>query len=265
MGLSSASILAGIPGWEDATVTGLPGGLTNLAWLVDNGDARAVLKADPAPRGVPYNTRPVEAATQALAADHGLAPRVLHAGDRFLMTEFVEGKVWQPATFARDGNIDKLAAALRRLHALPLTGRTFDSRIASRRYLDSIGNADAALATRCRQVIEAQPLPHNLCVCHNDLVAANILSAESILFLDWEYACDNDPFFDLATIVEHHALDDDLAMRLLDAYFGGDGQRWLPQLRAQQSLYAALYWLWLAARRDSEPSELERAASRLRR
>ena len=265
MGVSIASILAHIPGWEGASATRLSGGLTNDTWLVEKGDARAVVKADSAPRRAPYNSRPVEASIQAIASEQGLAPRVLHAEEGILVTEFVAGEVWQPAAFSRGDNMEKLAAALRRLHALPLTGRSFDSRIAARRYLEGIGNADAALAADCRRVIEAQPLPHNLCVCHNDLVAANILSAEAVLFLDWEYACDNDPFFDLATIVEHHALDDDLAIRLLDAYFDGDGRRWLPQLRAQQTLYAALYWMWLAARPDSPPAALEQAASRLRR
>ncbi|MEJ2258644.1 MAG: phosphotransferase [Woeseiaceae bacterium] len=221
MGLNTATVLADVPGWENAAATALSGGLTNHTWLVDNGDAKAVLKLDPVPRGVPYSSRPREAAVQSLAAEHGLAPRVLHVDDCVLMTEFVEGEVWQPGTFAVDDNIEDLANALRRLHALPLTGRSFDA-------------------------------PHA------------ILSAGSIMFLDWEYACDNDPFFDLATIVEHHGLDDDLAMRLLDAYCGGDGRRQLAQLRAQQALYAALYWMWLAARPDTTSAELGRAASRIR-
>jgi thiamine kinase-like enzyme len=264
VGLSIATVLADLPGWENAAATALSGGLTNHTWLVDNGDAKAVLKLDPVPRGAPYSARPREAAVQSIAAEHGLAPRVLHVDDCVLMTEFVEGEVWQPGTFAVDDNIENLANALRRLHALPLTGRSFDAPHAAAGYLDRMNPADRDLAARCLQIIEAQALPRNPCVCHNDLVAANILSAGSIMFLDWEYACDNDPFFDLATIVEHHGLDDDLAMRLLDAYCGGDGRRQLAQLRAQQALYAALYWMWLAARPDTTSAELERAASRIR-
>jgi thiamine kinase len=262
--LAVASALAGIPGWEDATATPLSGGLTNRTWLVDRGDGRAVLKIDAAPRPAPYNTRPVEAAMQAVAAQHGLAPRVLHYDDCLLMTEFVEGEVWQPGTFARGENIETLARALRRVHALPPTGRSFDALAAAEIYLDRLDAADPALATRCVEVIAAQPLPARLCVGHNDLVAANILSAGSVLFLDWEYACDNDPFFDLATIVEHHGLDDDLAIRLLDAYWGRGGRERLAELRAQQAVYAALYWLWLVAQPDNSPAEVERAAARIR-
>jgi len=257
--------LAGIPGWEEATLAELPGGLTNRTWVVENASGKAVLKIDTAVRTEPYNARPAEAGIQAIAAEKGLANRVLYADDRVLMTEFIDGDVWQPHSLAQADNIERVAQALRRLHALPLTGRTFDARIAARRYVSAIETPDTATIAYCRQVIETQRLPHNLCCCHNDLVAANIVATPELKFLDWEYACDNDPFFDLATIVEHHDLGDDLAMRLLDAYFDGDGRRWRSQLEAQRDLYSALYWLWLASRPDSSAASVDEAEGRLRR
>ena len=54
------------------------------------------------------------------------------------------------------------------------------------------------------------------------LVAGNIIATPAIRFLDWEYACDNDQFFDLATVVAHHDLSDDRADFLLNAYFDGN-------------------------------------------
>ena len=87
----------------------------------------------------------------------------------------------------------------------------------------------------------------NLCCCHNDLVAENIISAPEIRFLDWEYACDNDPLFDLAIVVAHHDLSERQAGVLLDAYFDGDGARWREQLDVQMRLYGALNWLWAKA------------------
>ena len=92
-------------------------------------------------------------------------------------------------------------------------------------------------------------MPRNLCCCHNDLVAANIIATPAIRFLDWEYACDNDPFFDIATVVAHHRMPDERAHFLLDAYFDGDGTRWRDYLTTQVRFYNALLWLWLNTRK----------------
>jgi len=258
-----AEVLDSVEGWGGADVSELDGGLSNRTWLVVAGDRRAVLKIDDIVRDEPYNSRPSEAQIQSIAAERELANRVLYYDDQALMTEFVEGTVWEPGCLERDDNIELVAGTLRRLHALPLTGRSFDSTVAARRYVTKIDNPDKDLVTHCTRVIESMRQPHNLCCCHNDLVAANIITSPKMMFLDWEYACDNDPFFDLATIVEHHELGEAIAFRLLDAYFDGDGIRWRPKLLEQQSLYRALYWLWLASRADSPQAELDLIASRI--
>ncbi len=53
--------------------------------------------------------------------------------------------------------------------------------------------------------------------------------------------------FDLATIVAHHELSDELALILLNAYFGGDGERRRGLLESYKVIYSALLWLWSAA------------------
>ena len=245
------SVLAGLPEWADATFRPLDGGLTNRTWLVEAGARRAVLKIDAAPRGAPFNSRPAEARIQALAAEHGLATPVLLATDTVYLTEYVEGVTWSPDCLEQDANLEQLADALRRLHALPLTGRTFDALGAARAYARRIVDRDEARIGECLRKIADGPRPLNLCLCHNDLVVENILNTPETRFLDWEYACDNDPFFDLATIAAHHGLSDAQRMTLLDAYFDGHGERWRDQLARQMRVYEALLWLWEAARESS--------------
>jgi thiamine kinase-like enzyme len=160
------------------------------------------------------------------------------------MTEYVEGVVWSLDCLEEDANIEQLAAALRRLHALPLTGRTFNAIGAARDYARRIKSGDEAKVRECLQKIENGPRPPNLCCCHNDLVVGNIINTPETRLLDWEYACDNDPFFDLATIAAHHAMTDAQIITLLDAYFDGDGTRWREQLDRQADVYQALLWLW---------------------
>jgi len=257
-------VLMTIPGWEGSDVTQLEGGWTNRTWLVERDGRRAVLKIDDEPRRAPLNSRADEAGIQAVAAAAGLASPVLHVESQVYLTEWMEGTVLEPQSLRQTRTIESIAAALRRAHALPLVGRSFDSTIAAKRYVEKISNPDTQIVALATGIIEAMRLPHNLCCCHNDLVAENIIATPEIRFLDWEYACDNDPLFDLATLVEHHELDDGAATRLLDAYFDGDGTRWRAKLREQQRLYLALLWLWMASRPGTTAIELAGIADRLR-
>ena len=240
--------LAQIPGWESAEFSRLEGGITNKSWLVTADERKAVLKIDPQPRTEPFNTRQAEAQVQTRGAELGIANEVLFVSDTILLTEHVEGTVWSDGCLLVDENLDKLAAAMKVLHSMPLTGRTFDSIGAARGYAQQIQNGDQDKVRDCLAKIEAMPSPLNLCCCHNDMVAANIIYSPDVRFLDWEYACDNDPFFDIATVVAHHELSSDRASYLLNAYFDGDGDRWRSQLDRQAEFYDALYWLWAEAR-----------------
>jgi thiamine kinase-like enzyme len=241
------SVLSQLPGWEGASWRELEGCVTNSPYLVESGGRKAVLKIDAAPREAPFNSRHAEAKIQSLAAEAGLAARVLYVSDTVLMTEYIEGIVWSLDCLEEEANLDGLAAALKKLHSLPLTGRIFDTMGAAREYARTIGETEAERVEECLRKIDAGPRPHNLCCCHNDLVVANIINTPETRFLDWEYASDNDPFFDLATIVAHHKMTQEQSDYFLDAYFDGDGARWREQLLRQADVYEALLWLWSAA------------------
>jgi thiamine kinase-like enzyme len=240
-------VLAGIPGWRGAAYEELPGGLTNRTLLVENEGRRAVLKIDPVPRTPPYNSRQEEARIQERAAALGRANGVLFVRDTILLAKWADGEVWTRAHLDDDGNLARLARALREVHGLPLTGRTFDAAAAARLYASRVDPAERETARQRVAVVESAPRPKNLCCCHNDLVAENIISAPEVCFLDWEYACDNDPLFDLAVVAAHHGLSGRQAGILLDAYFDGDGGSWRDPFAAQVRLYDALNRLWVAA------------------
>ena len=254
-GSDPAAVLATIPRWRGASFRELPGGLTNKTLLVEKNGRRGVLKVDPAPRNPPYIPRREEACIQDRAAAIGRANEVLYVDDTVLLAGWADGRVWTRAYFDDDENLRRLARALRDVHELPLTGRIFDLQAAARQYarqLDAAGLDDAGPHLG---IIESMSGPTNLCCCHNDLVAENIISTPRVRFLDWEYACDNDPLFDLAVVVAHHGLCNRQAGVLLDAYFDGDGSPWREQLQIQIRLYDALYRLWAAA--NASPAQDE--------
>ena len=256
-------VIGGLPEWRGASWTRLAGGLTNRAWRLEKAGRKAVLKIDDEPRKPPYNTRLAEATVQSVAARAGLANRVLFADEQVYLTEYIEGTVWELNCLDKGDNIEQVAGALRRLHALPLSGRSFDAVVAANKYVPKIGNPDENLLGVCLDMIKSMRRPHNLRFCHNDLVVENIVATPKLKFLDWEYACDNDPLFDLATIIEHHELREEQAQLLLNAYFDGSGEHWRPKLAEQRRLYLALLWLWLAARPDSSKQDLHAVAKRL--
>ena len=261
--MSPEDVVRTLSDWHDATWSELTGGLTNRVWLLEKQGNKAVLKIDAERRTLPFNSRAEEAAVQSAAASAGLANPVLFVDEKVYLTDFVEGSHWQPASLDLPGKTEQLAASLRRLHALPRTGRSFDALGAAKQYAESLERADRELVSLCLRIVRDTKLPNYLCCCHNDLVAENIVASPSLKFLDWEYACDNDPMFDLATIVEHHELSDGRAQLLLDAYFEGAGERWRSRLDEQRRLYLALYYLWMASRPDRSVRSLKSLGARL--
>ncbi|MGB5721792.1 MAG: phosphotransferase [Woeseiaceae bacterium] len=260
---SADSIIDGLPDWQGAEHTELSGGLSNRVWLLEKDGRKAVLKIDLQPRSTPFASRAEEAVVQSAAASAGLASQVLFAGEQVYLTAWVPGSTWNPSSLEQQGKTEQLAASLRQLHSLPLTGRSFDALGAAKRYAENAENADNELISLCLRIVRGAQLPNHLCCCHNDLVAENIITTPGLRFIDWEYACDNDPLFDLATIIEHHELADRHARALLDAYFSGSGEQWQSRLAEQQRLYLALYYLWTASRPDSSGKALRRLGVRL--
>ena len=192
-----------------------------------------------------------------------LANSELYAEECVYLTEYIDGNVWASSCLDKDENLELLAKALRSLHSLPLTRRSFDAVDAARRYSGNIDVGKPDVAERCLNIVKKLHAPQNLCCCHNDLVAGNIITAPEVRFLDWEYACDNDPLFDLATVVAHHELTSRQADFLLGCYFDGDGERWREKLERQMTLYNALVWLWYASRPDPDAEALLAFESRL--
>jgi thiamine kinase-like enzyme len=84
-------------------------------------------------------------------------------------------------------------------------------------------------------------------------VAANIIGSRALKLIDWEYARDNDPLFDLASAIGFHNLDDARQQMLLSAYAGGADSELNERLAEQVRVFDAIQWLWLATRHLASP------------
>jgi len=256
------TLLRAIPGWSRcrATLTRLPGGLNNRTYRVDAARGSWVLRV--ATRVDPTGQRDfeLELKIQQLAAGKGLAPRIEFSdpASGLMLCEYLPGRVLAPRDLEDRAVLRELATLLRRLHQLPRCGKAIDAVKAVRRYRAALDDGPSiAFADRCVAIVEVTPPAERLCCCHNDVVAENLVAGDTLKLIDFEYARDNDPLFDLACVIGWHNLDDTIARYLLDSYAGGLSSAQLERLEIERRRFDAIQWLWLAARRLTTPSTSE--------
>ncbi len=89
-------------------------------------------------------------------------------------------------------DIKNLAFLLNKLHKIKIKTKIFDMA----KYFHSV-KKDKKLKTALKDL---KNYKQDLVLCHNDLNQKNIIFGNKIKILDWEYACINDRYFDLASI-----------------------------------------------------------------
>lgn len=262
-------MIADLPGFRPADVVveaELPG-LTNRSFRLRRGDETFVLRLPAehtAALGIDRDLE-IEAGRRAFRAGMGAEPVYADTDRGILLTRYVAGQRLTAADLNRRATLENLAALLRRVHAIEPLGRAFDAAAAARRYAAQLP-ADAGLeraARRAVDVIDSIDPGAGGVFCHNDVVAHNVVDAGTLRLLDWEYAADNDPLFDVAVPVSYHELAAAPADALLVAYLGSADAAARERLQDLVRLHDALHWLWLALRQSIQPDE--RQASRLER
>jgi aminoglycoside phosphotransferase (APT) family kinase protein len=171
---------------------------------------------------------------QRLAADAGIAPRIVHVDEprRAVLTAFVADRSFaafylDPRT--HEAALTQLGRTVRRIHALPLPANDAPARD-PRELLAQVRDgflAGFALPDFARDAIQCvlaeapPPRERALVLGHNDLNPSNLVhDGEAILVLDWATAGPMDPFYDLAVLSVFLRMDEDTCLRLLSAYDG---------------------------------------------
>jgi thiamine kinase-like enzyme len=168
---------------------------------------------------------------QQLAANSGLAPRVVHVDEerRAVVSGFVLDQSF-PAFYGnpntREAALVQVGQTVRRVHKLPLPLGTdvsnpleFLANLWSELELNFALPAFVSDAVR-RLLAEEAPLSERpLVLSHNDVNPTNLVyDGENLMLLDWETASLNDPFYDLAAISVFLRMDEETCQRLLAAY-----------------------------------------------
>jgi thiamine kinase-like enzyme len=258
--LTAGDAIALIPGLEadNVTVSELHGGLTNRTFKVISGDNTFVLRLD-AEHTRHFNLdRIVESTIVREASAEGLAPELVYADPEngIQLSRYLQGSAWLSGDVVDPDNIDALCDLLRRVHALPVSGVRFDAASIARRYAANLADRQDlhTFAVHCEEIVASVPVTETIVCCHNDVVAQNVIATPALILVDWEYACDNDPLFELASLIGYHNLDAEIAERLLISYNGCADAALRERLGGQIRVYDAIQWLWFANRHRLSPN-----------
>lgn len=255
---ASAIIPPDWPRWSAASPTvvkPLTGGLTNRSFLIEADSELLVLRRNSAISEALDLNREAEAAALRHADQAGLCAPVIYCdpNHQYLVTRYIQG---QSRRVTEAESLKQLAQLLRRIHALPAIDAHLDVEDKIANYWRSIDeHADFYQELRAldqklrRHIAIAQALNDGICLCHNDLLMANLITAGDgkLYAIDWEYAAMGDPFYELAVIVEEYGLEKLQQQLLLSEYLDRpttqtDWQR----LDHWRVIYGYLSLLWYA-------------------
>jgi thiamine kinase-like enzyme len=210
----------------------LGGGITNRNYRARLGGQDYVIRLPGRDTDLLGIDREAEGEAAGAAARLGIAPSVAARLDdpACLVTAFAPGRPPAERDVAEPALLERLARALAVLHG---SGERVAARFDSFRIPEGYARTirarggtvpdDYERAAACAGRIEAALAgpEHEPVLCHNDLLAANLLvDGEHLQIVDWEYAGMGDRYFDLGNLAVNNGLDADAEERLLAAYFG---------------------------------------------
>src|SRR3954451_15773691 len=264
--LDRVDVLAGRP----RKVSDLGGGLTNTNLRVTTDEGDYVVRVSTNTTGLLGIDRDAEHANSVSAHAAGVGAEVLAylPDDHILVLRFLNGRTLSAEDVVP--RTQRIARALRTLHAGPAFVSDFDMRQIRRRYLDAVLTEGiripedyVALEPAYERLEEALARrPETPVPCNNDLLAANFIEdGERLWIIDYEYAGQNEPSFEIGNLASENGLTDAEAAALVTAYWGraDDGKvaralAWAMLARYCWTLWAAIqaavpdidfdFWAW---------------------
>ena len=235
-----------------ATITRIAAGLSGAGvYRVEAAGQAFVLKISD--EGEPLAGWRRKVHIQQLAANAGLAPRVVHVHEarRAVLSAFVVDRSF-PAFYGDprtcEAALAQLGRTVRRVHELPLPPEadSMDPRQLLAATWSGLG-VDFALPAFVGEAIQrvltedAPARERALVLSHNDVNPTNLVyDGVNLLLLDWDAAGPNDPLYDLAAIAVFLRMDEGTSRRLLAAYDGEPDARLPAPFHYNRRLVAVL-------------------------
>ena len=252
--MSKERILS-LPCWDSSVeLEELPGGITNRNYKVVSaaGNRMARVCEDHRVLGI---DRRNEVACQGAAAALGIAPEIVYHEEGILVSAFIAAHTLADSDVREAATLRRLAQVLRHLHGArdSLSGEMlyFCPFQTVRTYVGNARELGAHLPETIDSVLEdmiwlsEEISPFRPALCHNDVLAANILDDGDRLWLvDWEYGGMGNPLFDLAGVCGNCGLEREEEVLLLSAYFGREDAAVAREVRILKAVSLLRETLW---------------------
>ena len=252
--MSKERILS-LPCWDSSVeLEELSGGITNRNYKViaPGGNRMARVCEDRRILGI---DRRNELVCQGAAAGLGIAPPVFYHEEGILVSDFIEARTLGDGDVQEAATLRRLAQVLRQLHESRdgLSGEMlyFCPFQTIRTYVGNARELGAALPENIDSLLEdiawlaGEVRPFRPSLCHNDVLAANILDDGDRLWLvDWEYGGMGNPLFDLAGVCGNCSLEPEQEALLLSAYFGREDQAVAREVKILKAVSLLRETLW---------------------
>lgn len=198
----------------------LSGGLTNTVIKVSTPNKIYVARISRPELGVLDINRNHEYETAKIAADLGIGPQVrgYYPEKSTLVIDFIDGQTFGNQELK--AHLSEIVQRCKTFHAGPLLPTDFDVFTVFRKYLDLARFNRFELPQGFEEHLVAfsqienkfKENPVTLVACHNDLLAANFIKSDDrIWIVDYEYAGNNDPAFELGNMwIEARLAEEDL-------------------------------------------------------
>jgi thiamine kinase-like enzyme len=245
-------------------VSELSGGLTNRNLRIQTPTGDYVARISSNKSALLSIDRKAEYENSKIAAQIGIGAPVYDFLPEFglLVIGFLPGKTFSAVDVA--GNLDRIAASVKKLHSAPAFVSDFDMFVIQQNYLKIVTDKGFRLpdnylsfSSHLSQMQQAlSVLAEAKVPCNNDLLAANFIDdGKQIWLIDYEYSGNNDACFELGNIYSESALSYEQLTQLVDAYYG----KHRPEKVARAWLFALLarYGWTLWASIQSAISEIE--------
>jgi thiamine kinase-like enzyme len=202
------------------------------------------------------------------AAESGAAPAVLayRPDHQALVVAWLNGTTLTAQDLHAERNVVRAAAVCRQLHSGPRFVGDFDMFEVQRRYLAIVQHRGYRLPPRYLDLLPGvDRIADALAVrteptvpCNNDLLAANFIDdGERLWVIDYEYAGNNDPCFELGNIWSESDLPLDHLALLVDSYYGRHLRNKVARARLL-GLMAKYGWtLWASIQAVVSPIEFD--------
>ncbi len=246
----------------------LQGGLTHIHFKVTTPERTAVVRLSSSDGDLLAIDRDAEHVNSLRAAESGAAPAVL---DRLpdlgvLVVAWVQGRTLVAEDLRDERMLERVGAACRLLHSGPRFDGDFDMFEVQRRYLAIVGDRGLRIPARYRDLLpQVDRIADALAVrdegtvpCNNDLLAANLIDdGDRLWVIDYEYAGNNDPCFELGNLWAESNLSLDHLEVLVDSYYGMHLRHKVARARLL-ALMARYGWtLWASIQTSVSPIEFD--------